>query len=189
MKNTFRTILIEMIPVILGILIALFINNWKEKQGDRAFLNKVMNSIGQEMEENKMELIEVFEKHAQLVDTIKAYFDDDNLSISDLLFQAGGLQSVVVKNTAWRSFLNSRIDLIDYKTISQLSEIESSKETLEFKLGKMIDFILSNVNNTSQESKQTLLIHVNNMIDSEMRLITLHEIYLDVKEKDRYFAE
>ncbi|MEO1263793.1 MAG: hypothetical protein AAFZ15_33605, partial [Bacteroidota bacterium] len=47
-----KKIMIEMIPVVLGVLIALFINDWKQNKENEQFLNKVLASIDKEMKLN-----------------------------------------------------------------------------------------------------------------------------------------
>ena len=53
MKRTFTDLLKQMIPVIMGILIALFINGWNEQRKDRNYITKIIQSIGQELTESK----------------------------------------------------------------------------------------------------------------------------------------
>lgn len=53
MKEKIKKILLDMIPVILGILIALFIGNIKENIDDKSFVKKILSSVSQELEENK----------------------------------------------------------------------------------------------------------------------------------------
>jgi len=41
MNKKLQTLIKEMIPLVLGILIALFINNWKEQNDDKKFMNSI----------------------------------------------------------------------------------------------------------------------------------------------------
>ena len=55
MKEKIKKILLDMIPVILGILIALFIGNIKENIDDKSFVKKILSSASQDrLCENKI---------------------------------------------------------------------------------------------------------------------------------------
>ena len=62
-----------MIPVILGVLIALLINNFNEQRKDRQYVNKMMQAITTEIKENKKELDELAIKRWQ---THRSFMND-----------------------------------------------------------------------------------------------------------------
>ncbi|MEZ4918458.1 MAG: hypothetical protein R2792_05070, partial [Saprospiraceae bacterium] len=66
-----------MIPVVLGVLIALFINEWKQNSDNKRFLANVFESVDKEMELNIMEFNKVLPKQQALIDTVRAYMDND----------------------------------------------------------------------------------------------------------------
>ena len=61
MKEKFKkyTVLFlkDIIPVIAGILIALFINEWNSERKDEAYINQVFSTISQELKESKEDII------------------------------------------------------------------------------------------------------------------------------------
>ncbi len=56
MRKYIKNIFLEMIPVILGILIALFINNWKENSDNQKFINTIMANMRLEIKDNVKDL-------------------------------------------------------------------------------------------------------------------------------------
>ena len=73
-KTNLRSIAKDMIPVIFGILIALWINNWQKSKEDRAFLHHVFSTIEKEHDENIKELQNIIPLHERLTDSIYYHF-------------------------------------------------------------------------------------------------------------------
>jgi len=63
----------EILTIIVGILIALFVNNWNDKRKEKQYLSKVYASIENELKENISDIKMVLPKHQASVDTIQAY--------------------------------------------------------------------------------------------------------------------
>ena len=131
MKKALSKIIIDMVPVVLGILIVLMLNNWKEKKDNERFLNKVLDSITVELQENKEELEAIIISHKAIIDTINLYMNDEQMAIGNIINKVNGFQGVNIKNTAWKSFLNTRIELVDYQLISALTDIDEHKQNLK----------------------------------------------------------
>ena len=158
----------------LGILLALFINNWQEGQKNQRFLRSVFSSISQELLDNIQELKEVMPQQEALLDSLERYMDNDQISASEVIISADGFKLPTIKNTAWRSFLNTKMELVDYELIAILSEIEAAKDFLSVKTSKMMDFIFSAADNTTAESKRILSMHILNILDSEDQILEMH---------------
>ncbi len=71
----------EVIPIIIGILIALFINNWNEDRKDKKYLNQMFSSIESELEESSIDLKIVIPKQLASVDTLEAYLNNEKVTI------------------------------------------------------------------------------------------------------------
>ncbi len=167
-----------MIPVILGVLIALFINDWKDGVDDERFVKRVLASIKKEMKANKQEFEEVLEKQYALADTLEFYSADDSIPLIEVVNKANGVQIPTVKNTSWRSVLNSKLELIDFEVISQMTEIENAKQYLRIKTEKLIDYGSDNAISTDAETKKVFLLLLENLINSEEGLLEGYETYL-----------
>lgn len=167
-----------MIPVILGILIALFVNEWKMNRDNERFLDQVLTSISREMEENVTELQEVIPQHQQLMDTIEHYLYDDEIPISEILYNVGGVKGVNIKNTSWQSFLNPYIQLVDYEIISILTDIEESKQHMSRQTASLLTLVYPNVESTEASQKKALWILIGDLFNTEQQLLELHEEFL-----------
>ena len=179
MKKRILKLFSDMIPVILGILIALFINNWKENLDDRKFVNRVLSSIDTEMKDNREAVLEILPRHDTLYDTTQYYLKDSDVDLVDLFQKTNGFQLPFIQNTAWQSFLNSKIELMDYETIRALTSIDETKNLLTLKVNKLMDFVYEKPNDTSPESKMKLSIIIEEISDAEKSLLEELEAYLE----------
>ena len=113
--KTFKKLLLDIIPVVFGVLIALFISSWKQSLDDQKFLNKMLATIAQEMETNTAGVSEVLTNHYAFIDSINANMDKD-VSIARML--ETNLQKANIKNTGWHSFINAKLELVDFEVDS-----------------------------------------------------------------------
>lgn len=117
-----------MIPVVLGILIALWINNWQSNKQNQAFLSHVYQTIQEEHGNNIKELEDIIPTHQKLVDTVHHFMEDEMIFIGQFSGMVGGLSMALIGNTSWKSFINSQIQLVDFRIIKLLSNIDSLKD-------------------------------------------------------------
>ncbi len=161
----------EIIPVILGILIALAVNNWNEDRKDKEYLNQIYSFIENELEESRIEIKESIPKQQLLIDSIGKYLHDESISIFDIIAKANGVQGPVIKNNSWKAIANSKIELIEFDKLSALSEIDESKKGLELKSEKLVDFLVNNLKATDQEKKETFM-----LLNQEILSSTKHSL-------------
>lgn len=162
-----KKIIKEVIPVILGVLIALLINNWNEDRKDKKYLNQIYNSIQEELKESSLDFKKNIPKQQRFADSLKAYINDETLSIIDIVKKADGIYAPRIKNNSWRAIANSRIELIEFKTLSTLSELDDSKKNLEYKQEKISDFLIENIKSTQPLKKEILILMVSEVISTE----------------------
>lgn len=105
----------EIIPVIIGILIALFINNWNEDRKDKKYLNKIFSSIERELEESNMDIKRVIPMQLASVDTIESYLNKEGVSLFEIMNRVNGIQFPEIKTKSWNAIANSKIELIGYE--------------------------------------------------------------------------
>ena len=160
----------EIIPVIIGILIALVINNWNEERRDKKYLNKVYLSVKAELEESSKDIEEALPKQQILIDSLKKYMNDETTSLSEIINKAKGIAGPNIKMHTWSAITNSKIELIEFEKLSALSEIEESKKYLEFKQQKILDFVIENAKETNQEKKEIFMLLSEDIISSEKYL-------------------
>lgn len=182
-----KKILSEIITVILGILIALFINNWKEEASNKKYIQDTLTSIHKEMEESHAEVEKVLQTHYTLADSLTNNLTN-NRSTREIIGQVGGMKFPFIKNIGLRFFIAGKAELIEYEVISSLTEIEQGTNLLEKKLDKLMDYTYENMENTDEKSKMMFLIHLSNVMDSESQLLEQYDSFLE-REGDGNKAE
>ena len=168
----------EVVVVLIGVMIALFINSWRETNNNEKFVKSVMTAVQEDINTSQESVKEVYDKHQQLIDTVKFYVDDNNLSIRDLITKCGGVKYPGVKNISLRYLAGSRAELVSYELISTLTEIESSSEFMSLKFEKLLDFTYDAIENSDRTSKIKFLIALSNVVDSEKTLLGLYKDFL-----------
>lgn len=171
----------EIIPVIAGILIALFINNWNEDRKDKKYLNQIFSSIEKELEESIIDIKRVIPKQIASIDTIQAYLNNEDVSIYDVIIKANGVHSPSIKTNSWNAIANSKIELIEYEKLSTLADIQERKENLRWRIEKQMDFMFQNMEKTDTGKKEILIMTISDIIGAEKRLLATIEGILNNK--------
>jgi hypothetical protein len=171
-----------MVPVILGILIALLVNNWNESRSDKKFVQSVLAAVANELTDNKAELQESITEHEIFIDTLDVYLRNDSVSVVDIINKCKGLGGVSIRNASWKSFLNPKIELVDYKVISILTDIEESKQIMATQIEKMVDIVYGNFNSVGFQEKLRLKLVLNDILYTEKDLLALHEDFLTLNK-------
>lgn len=166
-KNYSVQFIKEIIPVIAGILIALFIDNWNSQQKDKAYIHQVFSTIDSELKESKEELANKMPKQQALIDSLNRYANNNNISFQDIILKSDGVHIPQIRINAWKSIANTKIDLIDYRKIALLSNIEELKETLNNKSDFLMNFMYSNFNTTDKNVKATAKLILMDIITTE----------------------
>lgn len=157
----------EIIPVIVGILIALFIDNWNSERKDKAYIDQVFSTINNELKESKEDIETTIPQQQSLIDSLAFYADNNNVTVLDIVMKSKGIYIPQIKINAWRSVSNTKIDLIDYEKVTTLSNIEALKETLNNKSEFLTSFIYSNINERDKNIKQTLKMILLDIVQTE----------------------
>ena len=169
----------EIVLVVIGIMIALSINNWKEDLDDEKFISRIFYSIEKEMKSNEIEFNAVMPMQFSLIDTIDQYMNDEKISLSEIIIRGNGLRAPTLNNVSWNYFLNTKLELIDFNTISILTKIEQANQLLNSKINNLMEFVLENSESTNTKSKKMLKFQILNVVSSEKSLLDLHVKYLE----------
>lgn len=179
MQQQFSKMLLDMIPVIMGILIALMINNWQERVKNERFIKKIFTAISQEIDDTRKNLEKTLELQKVFLDSLEASFEKDTISIADIAIQTGGIKVPTVQNTAWQALTNSKIELIDYELITLLTQIDEQKNLANLKISKLLDLALLSAEQTDIKSKKLLYYQLMNLMETTAGLLGAHEYYLE----------
>ena len=168
MKGSFKEFIKNIIPVIAGILIALFINNWNENRKDKVYIDKFYSSLKKELEQTDKEITDKTPYQQSLVDSLDYYLDDDDVSLMDIIDKVQGVKEPGIKLNYWKALSNSKIELIDYEKLSILSDIEEGNELLKYKRNNLLDFIYSNMTETGKNEKLKMKFMMMEIMNTQM---------------------
>lgn len=157
----------EIIPVVSGILIALFIDNWNSERKDKIYVSQIFSTISNELKQSKEDIVDIIPKQEALIDSLDLHAENNNVSIQDVVMRSEGIFMPQIKLNAWKSIANTKIDLIDYKKIQSLSYIEEQKGILSIKTDYLMNFLYNNIHETDKKKKTTLKMILLDVVQTE----------------------
>ena len=123
---------VELITVIAGILIALFVHSIQEKRADKKILDETLQALSLEFDKNRDNIRSISHKLQTFKDTLEFYEKEESLTIYDLTVKAPGLQVADLFTTNWQVTLSTNsLRLINFETITLLSKIDAKHKELK----------------------------------------------------------
>jgi len=123
---------VELVTVIAGILIALFVNSIQENRADKKILDETLHGLSLEFDKNRDNIKSISHRLQRFRDTLEFYEKDTSLSIYDLTVKSPGLTIADLYTTNWQVTLSSNsIRLINFETITLLSKIDAKHKELK----------------------------------------------------------
>ena len=123
---------VELVTVIAGILIALFVNNVQEKRTDKKILDETLHALSLEFDKNRENIKSISHRVQRFRDTLEFYENDPSLSIYDLTIKSPGLTIADLYTTNWQVTMSSNsLRLINFETITLLSKIDAKHKELK----------------------------------------------------------
>ncbi|MFK7809857.1 MAG: DUF6090 family protein [Saprospiraceae bacterium] len=168
----------EIVPVIIGILIALFINNWNEDRKDKEYLDQIFSSMEKELEESLADIRRVLPKQLASIDTLDVYLNNEEVSLYAIMMRSNGIHFPSIKTNSWNAIVNSKIELIEYDKLSALADFEEGKENLKFRVEKQMDYIFQNFEKKDVKKKTILRMMLVDIVSAEKGLCTEIEAIL-----------
>jgi hypothetical protein len=119
-KFPLQRLLVEFFSIVLGVLLALGLNEWRENRSHQSQANAALLNIKNELQSNLKALTILHENNAE---TVKVMAENKNTDSGGERKFIPGLQ---LRETAWETFLSTNIsNYVDYKTVLILSETYS----------------------------------------------------------------
>tara|TARA_R110001592_G_scaffold363155_2_gene680827 strand:- start:14696 stop:15271 length:576 start_codon:yes stop_codon:yes gene_type:complete len=169
----------EVSIVVIGVLIAVSIGNYKESQDNAQYLEKTLIAIENEIEISQIELDTVLKRHIRLYEILENEIGENDQSLGELVSGSGGFQVASIKNVSLRFFVSNKAELLEFELISQLLEIELMTGMLSDKIKLMSDFVYDHVNEGNDEVKIKFAYLLANIIDGEQTLLESYSSFLD----------
>ena len=167
MKKYIKAFFKEIVPIIIGILIALYINNWNENKKDEKYINQILSSMNKELKESNDDIKKKIPQQKRLIDTLSFYKNNDKVSIFDVMMKVNGIQIPKIRISSWKAISNSKIELLEYNRISALANIEEQKETMLSKTQYLMNFLYPNIKETGSDKKELIILMMQDIIVSE----------------------
>ena len=124
-----RTLLLEVFFIVLGVVLALGANDWREHRSNLRHAATALESIRDELETNRRAVDKALAYHAQLVDTLRSYRQTS--SQPDLgVFARGYMNPATTFSTAWDAAnVTDAIGYMNYDDVLVLSRVyENQRE-------------------------------------------------------------
>jgi len=179
-----KSYLKELTIVTAGVLIALFISNLKENNQALEYYSTSIETINNEVEANYSKLKGVVDTHIQLLDTLNKY-GEDNITIIDLFKRVNGLEFATLNNTGVEFYTRSKINLIDFEMMSTLYEMRFLSKIIDSKLNRLGDFVYSNMQADSKDSKTVIGLYLSDVLNTEKQLLQTYKSLIDEKNNNR----
>lgn len=170
MKKYIKSFMKEIVPVVIGILIALYINNWNENRRDKNYINHISSSIDKELTETNKDILDNISAQRSFIDTLDFYLENDKISLLDITMKAEGINIPSIKLNSWKAISNSKIELMEYDKVSTLANVEEQNEILKMKTEKLADFLYSNTKETGKDKKEFMKLMMLDIIHTEIPL-------------------
>jgi len=170
----------EIFIVVIGVLIAISLNNLKDSINNNNYAEKTLNVIKNEIQDSRKEVDTILNIHYKMVETLKELATEENdQKLGEMIVELGGFQKATIKNVSLRFFIANKAELVDFNVISQLLEIESQSDILNEKIERLADFVYDNLNSETLESKQTFTFLLYDIIESEQSLLESYDSFLN----------
>ena len=122
----------ELVTIIAGILIALFVNNVQEQKRDREILQVTLQSLSVEFAKNIENMQRIQPRLERFRDTLTFYQTQKKFSLNDIAVKAPGLTTADLYTTNWQAALSSNsVRLLRFETVTLLSQIDAKHRELK----------------------------------------------------------
>lgn len=178
----------EITIVVIGVLIAVSVGNYKEKVDNQKYIEKTLLAIEKDIKLSQSDLDPVFNRHLELLEILREKLEgsepiDPELTLGELIINFGGFQVAVSKSISLRFFINNKAELLEYDIISKLLDIETQSELLQLKTRRLSDFVYENIDKGGEEVIIKLAYLLNDILDSESSLLEFYSEFLDKNQK------
>ena len=174
--KSLRNFLKEALPVVFGVLLALFLNNWKEDMDSRRYVEEYYAHISEECTSNIEKLESEIEGHNKLLTVLSEHIESDT-SFDEILEEAGGFHLVLLQNTSWKYFQSSNFGKVDFEVTSALSAMERMEFYYDETANRLIDLLLEVGQSNKAEDKKDLILYFTELIEKEQTLVAIFKEY------------
>lgn len=165
-----KTFFKDLIPVIVGILIALGINNWNENRKESNYMKQISLSIDKELSETNDNITENLIIQESFIDTLHFYMQNEKTSLLEITNKLNGFHLPTIKINSLKALSNVKIELMEYDKISALASIEEQSAILKTKSERLANFLYPNLKETDKEKKEFMKLLILDITGTEKAL-------------------
>ena len=160
MRTSIAKFFFEVVLIVLGVFLGLFVNELRIEQRERARAERVLEQISAELQFNQEQITRIFVHHVAVKDSLDAFlsrtsFQEDPVTMQELWkVMPGGFGVMGLQKQAWD--LANRLGALehmDYTTASRLSRTYHLQEFYTEKYDRLADnfYLASNADPNNRE--------------------------------------
>lgn len=173
----------EITIVVIGVLIAVSIGNYKERLDNEKYLKKTLGAIENEIVTSQRDIDTVLSRHIGLLEKLENEFNENQETLGEFVSNSGGFQVAFVKNISLRFFISNKAELLEYEIIAQLLEIEQTTKILSDKYNRLASFAYDHINENDKDVMLKFAYLLSDVIDSEQSLLESYSEFLNQNQK------
>ncbi|MEM1259855.1 MAG: hypothetical protein AAGH81_15105 [Bacteroidota bacterium] len=152
--------LFNLLPVFLGVILALYFENLNESRTDKNKINALLSKIELGTQKNIENLEFQLNQNQKVRDALQSHLSDSKTRIGDIVGNAGGIRYIQFDLAAWNVLKNSELLVdVDYDIVSLLyllnesiiydsgtikfSDVTTKKEVKEEVVSSLEDYLIS----------------------------------------------
>ncbi|MFS4494110.1 hypothetical protein [Maribacter sp. 2308TA10-17] len=171
LKKQFINVLLQTLPVIFGIFLALYVNQNEQIKKDRSYVNSLLQKSQEQIVQDSTQLSADIKAHLELSKLFSEHLTNPEMSVLEIIQQNGGLNITPNSENYLNMFVNSKIEHL------QISKSSQAFEILELLKGKeryeelIQQTIYEEINSNSEKVKMKLMMIMNDYGQLEKRLL------------------
>ncbi|MEM6840680.1 MAG: hypothetical protein AAF632_00525 [Bacteroidota bacterium] len=178
---------LDLIPVIIGILAALLINDYRQKLQEQKRQAILLNNLVDEFAERQDELKWVVQnRQVPLLDTLEVYIDNSEITLWEIFRRAKGFGFPEVYVDSWESALNTQdTKSLDFTLLNSLAKISSGQKDIMSRTEVVYNFLYSpeiTLYDSRFEAKELLAIMIADFVESERALIDRYNEFIQLTD-------
>ena len=107
----------EITIVVIGVLIAVSVGNYKERLDNGKYLRKTLTAIEKEVTTSQSDIDTVLSRHIGLYKKLENEFGQNEQTLGAFISSSGGFQVAPIKNISLRFFISNKATVARMRTI------------------------------------------------------------------------
>ena len=170
--------------MVIGVLIAVSLGNYKERLDNREYLRKTLRAIENEATSSQSDIDTVLSRHIALYEKLENEFGENEQTLGEFISSSGGFQVATIKNISLRFFISNKAELLEFEIISQLLDIELKTNILSDKVDRLADFVYDHISENDEEVIIKFTYLLSDVIESEQSLLESYSEFLEENKMD-----